>query len=201
MAFCTRVAQLMLLNLIFVVTCIPIVTIGAAVTALLGMGHRLLEDRDGMLVSTYFRLFRENFRRSTVLWLILLVTGALLAEYIYLAFFSRMTLTVVGIPLALLMMPAAIFLTIAWLMILVWVFVLQGHFENTVRRTISNALVLGVIQLPRTVVKVIILGVCILVPITLPVTLFFWILLGFSFGAYLCAAIDSRVIKKLSQTP
>ena len=197
MAFCNRVAQLMLLNVLFVVSCIPIVTLGAAVTALQGMCHRLLEDRDGNLASNYFRLFRQNFRQATLLWLVLLASGLLIAEYLYLAFFSRMTVTVMGVPMALLMMPVAIFLAIAWLMILVWAFVLQGQFENTLRRTLANAFMVAVLHLPRTVVNLAVLAVCVIAPVMLPATLFFWVLLGFAFGAYLTTALNQSVICQL----
>lgn len=199
MAFCTRVAQLMLLNVLFVVTCIPVVTLGAAVTALLGMCDRLLEERDGNLISNYFRLFRQNFRKSTLLWLIMLASGLLLGEYLYLAFFSRMTVTVMGIPLALLMMPVAIFLTLVWLLVLLWCFVLQCHFENTLRRTLANALMVSVLHLPRTIVNFAVLAVCVLMPVTMPATLFFWVLLGFAFGAYLTTMLHRGVIRQLRE--
>ena len=200
MAFCTRVAQLMLLNVLFVVTCIPIVTVGAAVTALQGMCSRLLEDRDGNLLSNYFRLFRQNFRQATLLWLVMLVSGLLLGEYVYLAFFSRMTVTVMGIPLALLMMPVAIFLTLAWLMMVLWCFVLQCHFENTLRRTLANSFMVSVLHLPRTVINLAVLLVCVLTPVTVPTTLFFWVLLGFAVFAYLTTTLNRKVVRQLEKS-
>lgn len=199
-AFCSRVAQLMLLNVMFLVSCIPIVTVGAAVTALQGMCGRLLEDRDGNLISNYFRLFRQNFRQATLLWLLMLVSGLLLGEYIYLAFFSRMTVTIAGVPLALMMMPVAIFLTLAWLMIVLWCFVLQCYFENTLRRTLTNAFLVAVLHLPRTVINLVVLGVCVLTPITVPATLFFWVLLGFAFFAYLTSALNRKVVAQLERS-
>ena len=67
-----RVADLMLLNILFLLTSLPIVTAGAAWTALYDVCFRITSDRDEKLIRHYFRAFRENFRSSTGIWLVLL---------------------------------------------------------------------------------------------------------------------------------
>ena len=56
-----RVGDLLLLNLTFLLTCIPIVTIGAASSALYTVCFRFNTEKEGKLLHTYFRAFREEF--------------------------------------------------------------------------------------------------------------------------------------------
>ena len=72
----SRVADLIILNVIYLVTCLPVVTIGAAGTAMYTVCFRLGTDREGSLVKGYFRAFRDEFRQATLIWLFLLLFGA-----------------------------------------------------------------------------------------------------------------------------
>ena len=72
----SRVADLIILNVIYLVTCLPVITIGAAGTAMYTVCFRLGTDREGSLVKGYFRAFRDEFRQATLIWLFLLLFGA-----------------------------------------------------------------------------------------------------------------------------
>ena len=65
----TRLTDIIILNTLFIVCCLPILTIGASLTALATMWHRLLKGEDTDLVFHFFRLFRANFKQATVIWL------------------------------------------------------------------------------------------------------------------------------------
>ena len=56
----SRVADLIILNVIYLVTCLPVITIGAAGTAMYTVCFRLGTDREGSLVKGYFRAFRDD---------------------------------------------------------------------------------------------------------------------------------------------
>lgn len=74
----TRLIDIIILNTLFIVCCLPIFTIGASVTALATMWHRLLKGEDTDLVFHFFRLFRANFKQATVIWLTCLGLSSLL---------------------------------------------------------------------------------------------------------------------------
>ena len=69
MRFMTKVADLMILNFLFIVTSLPVVTMGAAWTALYYVTMKMVKDEEGAIVKAYFHSFRQNFRQATVLWL------------------------------------------------------------------------------------------------------------------------------------
>ena len=67
------------LNLLWFLCSIPVFTAGAATTALYDVTLRISRGEDPSLTSRFFRAFRENFRQSTILWLIMLALGILLS--------------------------------------------------------------------------------------------------------------------------
>lgn len=69
----SRIADLVVLNLLFVLCSLPIITIGASTTALYGVTKKMAENREGYIFRNYFRLFKENFKQSTIMWIILLL--------------------------------------------------------------------------------------------------------------------------------
>ena len=72
----TKFGYLWLLDLLFVVTSLPVFTIGASLTALNYACMKLTDD-EGSVVSNYFSSFKSNFRQATGIWMIYLVFGAL----------------------------------------------------------------------------------------------------------------------------
>lgn len=139
----TGLADLMILNLLFVATCIPVFTIGAASSALYTVCFRMIRQEEGHIISGYLRSFRENFRQGTGIWLILLLLAAVGALNLgWLDSIGGLMQTVMRL------------LTVMVLAILAfihaYVFPLQSQFRNTVKATLSNAFLLSIGHLPRT---------------------------------------------------
>lgn len=64
-----RFFDLICLNAVFILTSLPVFTIGAALTALYSQTLKIVRKEDTYLIKGYFREFRRNFSRSTLLWL------------------------------------------------------------------------------------------------------------------------------------
>ena len=78
MRWVVKIFDCICLSILWVATCLPIFTIGASTTALFATVHRYIRLDDGGLLKTFFRAFRENFKRSTICWLVMLAILALL---------------------------------------------------------------------------------------------------------------------------
>ncbi|KQV08880.1 DUF624 domain-containing protein [Devosia sp. Root105] len=77
------VADVIVLNLLFVATSIPLFTLGASLTALNFTAMRLATGECNSVSADYFRSFQRNFRQATVIWLLLLaLVGVLAAWYV-----------------------------------------------------------------------------------------------------------------------
>lgn len=81
--FFAHLADLILLSFLFVIFCIPIVTIGPATTALYGV-FRNPDSLNSNILHVYWRQFRSHFRPSVICWLLQLFINALLIFDIYL---------------------------------------------------------------------------------------------------------------------
>ena len=73
MRFLSRMADLMIMNLVVTICCIPIVTIGASITAMHYVMLKLVRGEDGYIVKDFFKSFKQNFKQSTIIWLIMCV--------------------------------------------------------------------------------------------------------------------------------
>ena len=124
------------INILMLVTSIPVVTIGVALSAgqtatrkmLIGQGH---------VARNYFAAFKENFARATILWVVYLLVGAGLA-------YSWVVLQITP-----LLIPK-IAVTILWVIGFEWVFALQARFDNPPTRTMANAYIFGISYFPAT---------------------------------------------------
>ena len=149
MLFISRFADLVVLNLVFLLTCIPVFTIGAANSALYDTVFRMDTAREGKLLSTYFRAFRTNFKQSTASWLLLLLFGA--ATYVNMVQFSAF-----GGSFGYLLFLFSMLVLVILLMVFSYSFPLLSQFRNSTIGTIKNALLLSVAHLPRTAVVLVI---------------------------------------------
>ena len=59
-----RIADLMIINFLTILLCIPVVTAGAAFTAMHYVMLKLVRDEEGYIVKQYFKSFKENFVQS-----------------------------------------------------------------------------------------------------------------------------------------
>lgn len=73
------VMNVILLGFFWTMTSLGVVTVGASCAALNESMRACLLERDRQPLKTYFRAFKENFRVSTLVWLIHLLVLAVLA--------------------------------------------------------------------------------------------------------------------------
>ncbi len=52
----SRLTELVLLNFVFILTCLPILTIGASVTALYSITLKMARNEEGYISSVYYTL-------------------------------------------------------------------------------------------------------------------------------------------------
>lgn len=185
-----RVADCMILNLVFVACCLPVVTIGASVTAVYYVTLKLCDGEDGYILSRFFKSFKENFKQATIIWLILLVFGGFLA-------LDFNILGRIAGPAGQILRVAVGIAAVVYAMGLVYVFPILSKFYNTIGNTLKNALFLAIGNLPVTLLMLVITGAAVAVTFMNTYTMWYgclvWILLGF----VLLAMLHSYFLKKI----
>lgn len=178
MRFLTKIADLMVLNILFCVTSIPLITIGASWTALYSVTLKMVRDEEGSVSRSYFRSFRQNFRQATLLWLGVLVVLALLVLDIRvlngMAEGTAPGLLRVGVEI----------LALLGIMVLQYLFPSLARFEASLADTLKNACMMALAHLPKTaLMTAAVVGavwITLINNTTIAVGLMVWPLIGFS---------------------
>ena len=188
----SKLTDMLVLNLIFILCCIPILTIGASVTALYDAVDRIMKD-EGNIYKAFFRAFRSNFKQATIQWFILLFTGSVLTVCLYYYLNSEIAISQV-------LLWVAVFMAFIWCAVAAWVFPLQAKFYNTIKNTFRNAMVCAIAYLPRTIVMIV-LNLLPFAMVLLSPTLFSFFSIIFLFIWFsLVASSNLKLTKKAFQT-
>lgn len=139
-----KVGEIMMFTAMWLVCCVPVVTIGASTAALYRMMFNLREDR-ATKITDFFRAFKENFKQGTALWLLFLAAAAVLLAAYYLVVLVESEM----LRLVLLVVFSAVFFIV--FITSVWLFPLTAYFENTVAGTLRNAVGMGMGNLKRAI--------------------------------------------------
>jgi uncharacterized membrane protein YesL len=183
-----RIADMMWLNILTLLCCLPIITIGPALTALHYMCLKMVRNEECYITKGYFKAFKDNFKQSFLLWLLLiLVSGVLVGDYYIMRTgqFHTAIRTTITAASALIVFTA------------VFLFPVQARFENTFFKTIKNAFIMSVIQFPKTLLMIVLYVVPIALLIFAPQTTPFIFLFGISVPVYLSARLYNKFFKKL----
>lgn len=144
MRFLSKVADVMILNLLFILCSIPIVTIGASLSALYYCLFKIKEEEEGYLTRKFFHSFRQNLKQATVMWLIMFAIFTLLfLEFLLYRNVEGMTGSVVRC----IVLVGIVF----WYLVATYAFALQAKFYNSIRNTFRNAILLMFANGPRSV--------------------------------------------------
>lgn len=179
-----RIADLVGLNLLAILFCIPIITIGASITAVYGCIFRIQEKREGYLTKDFWKLFKECFRSSTIIYLVgVAVVAMLYLDYQIFATDSRLDI------LQVLVVAGGILVA----EIFTYAFPMESYFENSLKATVKNALLLGISNIPYTLLMLGINVFPFFLVARIPVTFGIWFLIGIPGVAW----INSFFLKKI----
>lgn len=192
----SRVADFIILNLLWIFCSIPIITIGASTTALYTVMLKLVKNEEGYIVRGFFKAFKENFKQSTLIWLVFLVIGFMLVVD-----FSALRL----MPVQMAAFMQILFLIMACLVICtaIYAFALQARFVNTVKNTLKNAVILVFARLPYTVLLLLLAVGPVVVTFrtgqTLAIGMLLWLFVGVALVTWLQSFLLRNIFKKLEQ--
>ena len=176
------------LNLLWFICSVPVVTLGAATTALYYTTLKIARnEEETSLTRMFFRSFRENFRQSTVLWLILLAAGAFLAGDGYIVYRLRSSAAGPAAVMWTLILALVIGAAVLYTIVLLYVFPLVASVSNTNWAMVRNSFFIGARYL-----------FCTILVFAIHFAMFF-VVVGFFtpliiFGEGLCALISSYLL-------
>jgi uncharacterized membrane protein YesL len=190
----TRLADVMILNLIFIATSIPLVTLGAALTALNFTALRIAAGSCNSVSGDYFRSFRRNFRQGTAVGVILAVLAAVLAAW-------YVVVTSLAIPPLAELLLLAVWYVLAFGLAgtAIFAFPYLASFEGSTRDVLRNARLMSWRHAPTALCALILIGLAATVTVFYPqVTGYglFWLLIGFAGIAVANGFLFNRIFSR-----
>lgn len=188
-SFLSKMADLIWLNILTAVCCIPVFTIGASLTALNYVVLKMVRNEEGYITKSFFKSFKQNFKQATVIWLIILAVIIVLAGDFYILRYAA-----IEFPDWLRMILFAV--TVMLLIAVMHVFPVLAKFENTIKNTFKNSFLMGILSLPKTILMII----CWIIPVVVGLLVYQIVPLVLAFGislpAYICALLYNKTFKR-----
>lgn len=186
----TWACNLLLLSLLYLVFSLPVFTVGAAAITLYEEVFAVREGRDGILIKDYYDAFRRNFRKGMGM----------------LAVYAVSILLIGGITGALILVGMAVRPAVLISLAVIgglacWVPILAGRYEQKLSITVRNSYLIGIRNLPLTLLLALLhFGLPALIWL-LPEDLLRWYLFLLLFfipagAAFLSAELVLRILKK-----
>lgn len=189
-----KITDIVILNLLFIVSCIPVVTIGAALSASYYVGMKIVNNEDTYIIGEYIKRFKENFKVSTIVWILMMIVGSVLIIDFYFANIIsseiisnvfRFTFTLIGI---------------IFMFTFTYVFPIISKFENTIKNTIKNSILISIQNLPFTIIMVLVnlspLITMFLFENSWGYTIFFYTVIGFGISMYINSIFLSKILNR-----
>ena len=193
MQFLFRVSDLIILNLIFMLSCIPIVTIGASISALHSVCLKIVRGQESYMWQGFWKAFRQNFKQGTILWII----------SILLFIFINMDYTILNaadIPFFSYVRVALGTVSAILFSMFIYVFPIIAHFKCTIRQAIKNALFMTIGHLPFSIILVVMYSLIFFLATwnvkTLALVIAVATICGFSVVTLTACIIFDRIFKK-----
>lgn len=189
-----KITDIIILNLICIISCLPIITIGASITATYSVALQMVKDQETYIIREFIKRFKENFKYSTKVWIIMILTGMVLSFDFYI---SRL---ISNEYISMILQFVLMIITIVFIFSLAYVFPIISKFENTIKNTIINSILISVQNLPQTILMVLInISPIILIFIMSDYwgqILFLYTVIGFGLISYTNSVFFNKIFEK-----
>ncbi|MFD1466525.1 YesL family protein [Lapidilactobacillus mulanensis] len=180
------------LNIIFIFSCVPIVTIGSAMTSLYATTIKYIDNEDIPLTKSYLRAFKKNIKSGTITFLICVAFIGLLAFNLSFWWHFKSVVSSPIIVVLLITMFIAVLVT-------EFVFPLIARYQNSVRQSFKNAFLITVENFFK--------GLLLIAIDSITIAIFYFsnfarvmiLMFGFAFVAYLKSFVLSKVFARYSE--
>ena len=178
------------LNILWLICCLPIFTIGASTTALYYTSFKIAKDEGSFITTMFFRSFKQNFKQATVIWLIMLATGLIIGADAVLLYRLRASSAGTAAVIWTLLLATIFACMIAYAIVLTYIFPLLSIASNTTVNMFKNAFLIGTHYLFVTILVFFI-----------HYAMFFLVVNVFTpliiFGEGLCAVISAHILLRI----
>lgn len=150
MIFLTKCADVLLATFLWLLTCIPIITVGAATCALYTVLWRVQTGHEVRVIREFFRSMKDNFRVSTIAWIISAIVGALIVGNIYACSLMEVSTGLFG-----LMKGSTICFLVMYVITFSFLFPCIARYKVTVMQAVRNSFLFGFRYLKESIAAIV----------------------------------------------
>ena len=151
MEFIAKIFDLVILNLIFIFSCVPIITIGASTSALSYVTLKMVRGEDPYIWRNFWKSFRQNFKQGTLVWIFSILIFIFFGMDFYII--NSQNTSLFAVVRILLWIVCAVALSV-----FLYVFPVISHFVCTTKQALKNALLMTFGHLPYTLMMLALAG-------------------------------------------
>lgn len=161
--FMTTLANVFILNICFLIGCLPVITAGTSVTAAFSVALKIYESRDAHVIKSFWKAYLENMKHGIALTFIFgLLFFGIVFDFVF-AFPSQEGGRVLDFgmfelqiaphddTLAVFFFTIGIIVLLVTLLHMIYVFPLEARYEDRLWNTFSNARKIGLKYFGRTI--------------------------------------------------
>ncbi|MEK4667398.1 YesL family protein [Niallia sp. FSL R7-0271] len=184
-----KLSNLFILNLFWLLSCIPIITIAPATSAMYSVVRQWKVNEDNSVVRNYFHYFKENFKQSISI-------GAIVAVLLSILFFNFFYLNQDATFMKIVMTVPLLLVSFLFLATFFYIFPLISHYRLPIKAALRNSLLLSMMNIHITILILAMFGLCSVILFYIPFT---GIIL-FSTAALLHYSLCHKVFARMDET-
>lgn len=189
-----KVSDIVILNFLCIVFSIPVFTIGSSITSLYYVSLKIVNDEEPYIFKTFIKSFKSNLKVSTIIWMIFMFIGGILFLDMYICnqIQSEIIITILKFIFTI--------VGIIYVFALSYIFPIISKFENTIKNTMINSILISIQNLPYTIIITVINIMPLILLIFLPnswgYVLFFYITIGIGATSFINALFFNKIFSK-----
>lgn len=189
--FMSKMFDVLKLSILWILCSLPIITVGASTVAAMYVALKMVDDEEGYIVKQFFKGFKDNWKKATLLWLINIV--AVYAIYLDFQFFE----VIEGNPIIFLVIGIASIVLLISAML--YSYPLLARYENTLFHTIQNSIVITRKYMARTLIIVLIVFFEVVLFQLHMTLMFIGLIFGPGFIIFTVAAFSKRIFQEIEK--
>ena len=164
--YLTKLYECIVLSLLWILTSVPVITMGAASAALYYTANKVIKNGIGHVSQEYWKMFKSIFKQATLTWLAAMALIILLCLEMW---FINAMLASGGSELWIYVGFTVILAMVLILLWLQYVFPYMARFEDSFGRTVKNTVILCVAHFFRSLLLLLVLMLAIVIPMIITV--------------------------------
>jgi uncharacterized membrane protein YesL len=188
----SKLTDILILSLLWLVCSLPVITIGAATTAVYYVNMKLVKDEEEYIVKSFLKAFRNNLKQGTILWMLFLAFGVVLATNYYQLFYKAEEAKIF-------FQGVTILATVLYVFSFIYAFPLLARYNNSVGRILLNSIAISIRYFFRTLIIIILIAALLFLGFYSTTTLFFVIVLGIGVVTFVVSAYVLKIFEQLEQ--